>query len=89
MSAVSCRLATNPISLCCRALEDSQPRSVAEAANETVSIQPEECDLHAVHELCGEARDGATAGLLENWIDQSQRQAGFSSKHTWLISHFI
>jgi hypothetical protein len=73
MSAVSCRLATNPISPCCRALEDSQPRSVAEAANETVSIQPGECDLHAVHELCGEAVDGAIAGLLENWIDQSQR----------------
>ncbi|WP_047495911.1 Dps family protein [Terriglobus sp. TAA 43] len=31
----------------------------------------------AVHDLCGEAQDVATASLLENWIDQSQRRAWF------------
>ena len=31
----------------------------------------------AVHSLCGDANDVATASLLENWIDQSQRRSWF------------
>jgi starvation-inducible DNA-binding protein len=31
----------------------------------------------AVHSLCGDANDVATASLLENWIDQSQRRGWF------------
>ena len=34
-------------------------------------------NMHAVHELCDEAGDVATASLLENWIDQSQRRCWF------------
>jgi starvation-inducible DNA-binding protein len=33
--------------------------------------------MHTVHTLCDEAGDIATASLLENWIDQSQRRAWF------------
>lgn len=31
----------------------------------------------SVHELCASASDVATASLLENWIDQSQRRSWF------------
>lgn len=31
--------------------------------------------LHAVHGLCDDAGDVATASLLENWIDQAQRRS--------------
>jgi starvation-inducible DNA-binding protein len=34
-------------------------------------------NMHAVHGLCDEAGDVATASLLENWIDQSQRRCWF------------
>jgi starvation-inducible DNA-binding protein len=33
--------------------------------------------MRAVHSLCDEAGDVATASLLENWIDQSQRRSWF------------
>jgi starvation-inducible DNA-binding protein len=33
--------------------------------------------MRAVHELCDEASDVATASLLENWIDEAQRRAWF------------
>lgn len=33
--------------------------------------------MRAVHELCDEAGDVATASLLENWIDEAQRRAWF------------
>jgi starvation-inducible DNA-binding protein len=33
--------------------------------------------MRAVHFLCGEEEDVATASLLENWIDQSQRRVWF------------
>jgi starvation-inducible DNA-binding protein len=33
--------------------------------------------MRAVHALCDDARDVATASLLENWIDQSQRRSWF------------
>ncbi|HEY1986421.1 MAG TPA: DNA starvation/stationary phase protection protein [Terracidiphilus sp.] len=33
--------------------------------------------MRAVHELCDDAGDVATASLLENWIDQSQRRSWF------------
>jgi len=33
--------------------------------------------MRAVHTLCDEAGDVATASLLENWIDQSQRRSWF------------
>jgi starvation-inducible DNA-binding protein len=33
--------------------------------------------MHAVHVLCDDAGDVATASLLENWIDQSQRRIWF------------
>ena len=33
--------------------------------------------MKAVHTLCDDAGDVATASLLENWIDQSQRRSWF------------
>jgi len=33
--------------------------------------------MRAVHDLCDDAGDVATASLLENWIDQSQRRSWF------------
>src|ERR1700744_4326685 len=33
--------------------------------------------MRAVHSLCDDAGDVATASLLENWIDQTQRRAWF------------
>ena len=33
--------------------------------------------MKAVHVLCDDAGDAATANLLENWIDQAQRRAWF------------
>jgi starvation-inducible DNA-binding protein len=33
--------------------------------------------MRAVHELCDDEGDVATASLLENWIDQSQRRSWF------------
>ena len=30
-----------------------------------------------IHDLCNEANDVATASLLENWIDQTQRRVWF------------
>jgi starvation-inducible DNA-binding protein len=33
--------------------------------------------MRAVHTLCDDAGDVATASLLENWIDQSQRRGWF------------
>ena len=33
--------------------------------------------MKAVHVLCDDAGDVATASLLENWIDQAQRRAWF------------
>jgi starvation-inducible DNA-binding protein len=33
--------------------------------------------MGAVHTLCDDAGDVATASLLENWIDQTQRRGWF------------
>jgi|SRR6187402_2105468 len=33
--------------------------------------------MRAVHSLCDDAGDVATASLIENWIDQSQRRSWF------------
>ncbi|WP_263409452.1 Dps family protein [Terriglobus tenax] len=33
--------------------------------------------MRAAHDLCDDAGDVATASLLENWIDQSQRRSWF------------
>ena len=33
--------------------------------------------MRAAHALCDDAGDVATASLLENWIDQSQRRSWF------------
>ena len=38
--------------------------------------------MRAVHSLCGDAGDVATASLLENWIDQSQRRIWFLFEST-------
>jgi starvation-inducible DNA-binding protein len=34
-------------------------------------------NLRAAHETCEDAKDAATAGLLENWIDETERRAWF------------
>lgn len=34
-------------------------------------------NMRATHALCDDAGDVATASLLENWIDQSQRRSWF------------
>jgi len=33
-----------------------------------------------IHDVCDEANDVATASLLENWIDQTQRRVGSCSR---------
>jgi starvation-inducible DNA-binding protein len=33
--------------------------------------------MRALHELCDEHRDVATASLLENWIDQGEMRVWF------------
>jgi starvation-inducible DNA-binding protein len=33
--------------------------------------------MRAIHELCDDAGDVATASLIENWIDESQRRSWF------------
>ena len=38
--------------------------------------------MRAVHSLCDDAGDVATASLLENWIDQSQRRSWFLFEST-------
>jgi starvation-inducible DNA-binding protein len=38
--------------------------------------------MRALHTLCDEAEDLATASLLENWIDQSQRRGWFLFEST-------
>ena len=41
--------------------------------------------MRAVHTLCDDAEDVATASLLENWIDESQRRSWFlfeSTRHS-------
>ena len=38
--------------------------------------------MRAVHTLCDDAEDVATASLLENWIDQSQRRGWFLFEST-------
>jgi starvation-inducible DNA-binding protein len=38
--------------------------------------------LRALHTLCDDAADLATASLLENWIDQSQRRSWFLFEST-------
>ena len=38
--------------------------------------------MRAVHTLCDEAGDVATASLLENWIDQAQRRSWFLFEST-------
>ena len=38
--------------------------------------------MRAIHTLCDDAGDVATASLLENWIDQSQRRSWFLFEST-------
>jgi starvation-inducible DNA-binding protein len=38
--------------------------------------------MHVIHEFCEEDGDIATASLLENWIDQSQRRSWFLFEST-------
>ncbi|MGA8743356.1 MAG: ferritin-like domain-containing protein, partial [Terracidiphilus sp.] len=41
--------------------------------------------MRAVHTLCDDAEDVATASLLENWIDEAQRRSWFlfeSTRHS-------
>jgi starvation-inducible DNA-binding protein len=38
--------------------------------------------MRAVHALCEDAGDVATASLLENWIDQAQRRSWFLFEST-------
>jgi starvation-inducible DNA-binding protein len=38
--------------------------------------------MRSVHELCADVGDVATASLLENWIDQSQRRGWFLFEST-------
>lgn len=38
--------------------------------------------MRALHTLCDEAEDLATASLMENWIDQSQRRSWFLFEST-------
>ena len=38
--------------------------------------------MRALHTLCADAEDVATASLLENWIDQSQRRSWFLFEST-------
>ncbi|MFP5229020.1 MAG: Dps family protein [Acidobacteriota bacterium] len=38
--------------------------------------------LRAAHTLCDDAEDVATASLIENWIDQTQRRAWFLFEST-------
>lgn len=38
--------------------------------------------LRSIHTLCDEAEDLATASLVENWIDQSQRRSWFLFEST-------
>lgn len=38
--------------------------------------------MRALHTLCDEAEDVATASLMENWIDQSQRRSWFLFEST-------
>jgi len=33
--------------------------------------------MHEIHNLCDEVGDVATASLLENWIDETQRRSWF------------
>jgi starvation-inducible DNA-binding protein len=33
--------------------------------------------MREVHDLCAEHRDVATASLLENWIDETERRVWF------------
>jgi starvation-inducible DNA-binding protein len=40
--------------------------------------------LRAAHDLCDQHRDVATASLIENWIDETERRTWFlfeSSRH--------
>jgi len=45
--------------------------------------------MRAVHALCDDAGDVATASLLENWIDQSQRRSWFLFEATRSLSIFM
>jgi starvation-inducible DNA-binding protein len=38
--------------------------------------------MRALHTLCADAQDLATASLLENWVDQSQRRGWFLFEST-------
>ena len=38
--------------------------------------------MYGAHELCDDSEDVATASLLENWIDQSQRRSWFLFEST-------
>jgi starvation-inducible DNA-binding protein len=40
--------------------------------NKTLAVR-----LREVHEVCGEHRDIATASLIENWIDETERRTWF------------
>jgi starvation-inducible DNA-binding protein len=39
-------------------------------------------NLHSAHELCEKHNDVATASLIENWIDETERR-------TWFLSEIV
>jgi len=47
---------------------------LAELRNDNASLTQ---NMRDVHSLCDEAGDVATAGLLENWIDESEKRTWF------------
>jgi starvation-inducible DNA-binding protein len=47
---------------------------LAELCQDNVQLIAE---MRAVHEVCAEANDVATASMLENWIDQGERRSWF------------
>jgi hypothetical protein len=42
-------------------------------------------NLRSVHELCDEHNDVATASLIENWIDGTQRRAWAPVRSSWHV----
>jgi hypothetical protein len=74
----------------------AEPRLRTEAAR--VIVAPEDMlselsaddrelarNLRSVHELCDEHNDVATASLIENWIDGTQRRAWVPVRSSWHV----
>ena len=68
-----------------KSVADNDAEFVAPATMLTELYQDERAlasSMLSVHELCASASDVATASLLENWIDQSQRRSWFLLEST-------